>query len=152
MQHHLYPDNWKQRSQACLEQANYRCEHCGMPHGIMRVGKHRHNLYFVHLHAAHINHDPHNPQAKLRALCPSCHMRHDRKTERKQVAARRQGYQVISIARLVAHARSAGLHIIQEESGFTWSIDGLSGVASDVLDAIGLALHCLTRERIEVHK
>ena len=72
--------------------------------------------------------------------------------ERKQVAARRQGYQVISIARLVAHARSAGLHIIQEESGFTWSIDGLSGVASDVLDAIGLALHCLTRERIEVHK
>ena len=78
MQHHLYPDNWKQRSQACLEQATYRCEHCGIPHGSMRVGKHRHNLYFVHLHAAHINHDPHNPQAKLRALCPSCHMRHDR--------------------------------------------------------------------------
>jgi len=152
MQHHLYPDNWKQRSQACLEQANYRYEHCGMPHGTMRVGKHRHNLYFVHLHAAHINHDPHNPQAELRALCPSCHVRHDRKTERKQVATRRQGDQVISIARLVAHARSAGLHIIQEESSFTWSIDGLSGVASDVLDAIGLALHCLTRERIEVHK
>ena len=54
MQHHLYPDNWKQRSQACLEQANYRCEHCGMRHGSMRAGKHRHNLYFVHLHAAHI--------------------------------------------------------------------------------------------------
>ncbi len=152
MQHHLYPDNWKQRSQACLERAGYRCEHCGMPHGTMRVGKHRHNLYFVHLHAAHINHDPHNSQAKLRALCPTCHMRHDRKTERKQVAARRQGYQVVSLTRLIAHARSAGLFIMQEESGFTWSIGDLSGAASDVLEAIGSALHGLTMERLEVHR
>jgi len=151
MQHRLYPDHWKQCSQTCLERAGYRCEHCGIPHGTMRVGKHRHNLYFVHLHAAHINHDPHNPLAELRALCPTCHMRHDRQTERKQIAARRQGYQVVALTRLVAHAQSAGLHITQEESGCAWSIGDLSGIASDVLDAIGSALHGLAMERLEVH-
>ncbi len=150
MQYHLYPDNWKQRSQTCLERAGYRCEHCGMAHGSMRVGKHRHNLYFVHLHAAHINHDPHNPQGELRALCPACHMRHDRKTEQKRVAPHRQGYQVVSLNRLVARARSAGLHIIQEENGCAWQIGDLSGMASDVLDAIGCALHCFIMERMEV--
>src|SRR5690348_14895592 len=81
MQHHLYPADWRNRAQACLERAGYRCEDCGMRHGSLRVGKHRYNLYFVQLHAAHVNHDPGNPQAELRALCPTCHMKYDRRTE-----------------------------------------------------------------------
>jgi hypothetical protein len=111
MQHHLYPDHWKQRSQACLEQAGYRCEGCGIPHDSMR---------------------------------------HDRKTERQRVVARRQGYQVVSLTHLVTVARAAGLSIMPEGTGCAWLIGDLSGVASDVLDAIGSALHCLLMECMEV--
>src|SRR5258706_10671765 len=60
MQHHLYPADWRSRARACLEQAGYRCENCGIRQGSLRVGKHHYNLYVVHLHAAHVNHDPHN--------------------------------------------------------------------------------------------
>jgi hypothetical protein len=150
MQHSLYHGNWKERSQARLEQAAYRCEDCSIPYGTMRVGKHRHTLYFVHLHPAHINHDPRNPHAELRALCPACHMRHDRKTERKRATTRRQGYQVVSVSRLVAQSRCGGLHITQEESSCAWCIGDLSGVAGDVLDVIDSALHCLMMEPMEV--
>jgi hypothetical protein len=150
MQHHLYPDHWKQPSQACLEQAGYRCEGCGIPHGSLRVGKHHYNLYVVHLHAAHITHDPQNLEADLRALCPSCHKRHDRKTERQPVAARGQSYQMVSLTHLVTVERAAGLSIMPEGTGCAWQIGGLSEVASDVLDAIGSALHCLLMECMEV--
>jgi hypothetical protein len=148
MQECLYPENWKQRSHACISQAGYRCEHCGIAHRAVRFTR-RGIPYFVHLHAAHIHHDPHNPSAELRALCPSCHMRHDRNTERKWVAARKQGYPVISLTRLTIGVRAAGLHIIQEGACYSWQIGDLSGEASDVLDAIGSALHCLLMERME---
>jgi hypothetical protein len=150
MQHDLYPLDWKARAAACLARAGYRCEHCGIPHGVLRVGKRSKSPYVVYLHAAHINHDPENPQAKLRALCPACHMKHDRRTERTEPTSRRQGYQVVSTSRLLLEMHSAGLRICQEDDHFYWQIGDLSGMAYDLLDAIGSALHCLCMERLEV--
>jgi hypothetical protein len=149
MQNDIYPSDWKFRAQACLARAGYRCEDCGIPHGVLSVGKRSRQPYIVYLHAAHVNHDPENSQAELRALCPSCHMKHDRRTERTRASARRQGYQVISTTRLLLEARGAGLHIRHQGDGYTWQIGDLSGIATDVLDAVGSALHCLGMERLE---
>jgi DNA-binding transcriptional LysR family regulator len=154
MQHHLYPADWRSRAQACLERAGYCCEDCGMRHGTLRVGKHRYNLYFVHLHAAHVNHDPGNPQAELRALCPACHMHHDRRTEHTPQGhhlPRRRGYQPITLERVLGAARSGGLAILPADTGagYRWKIGDLAGSAPDILEALGQALHCLHMERLE---
>ena len=149
MHNPLYPSDWKLRAAACFARAGYRCEDCGVPHGVLRVGKKSKSPYIVYLHAAHVNHDPENPQAALRALCPSCHMKHDRRTERTPAPARRQGYQLISATRLVKEARGAGLSISQLGDRYCWQIGDLTGIATDVLDAIGSALHCLMMERVE---
>ena len=151
MQHHLYPADWRMRAQACLERAGYRCEHCGIRHGTMRVGKRHYNLYFIHLHAAHINHDPQNPHAELRALCPACHMKYDRHTEQPVVLPRRRGYQPLTLERVLRAARGAGLSMTPDESetGYRWSFGSLSGSAVDVLDAISQALHGARMEWVE---
>jgi hypothetical protein len=155
MQHHLYPADWRSRAQACLERAGYRCEACGLRHGSLRVGKHRYNLYVVHLHAAHVNHDPANPQAELRALCPACHLKYDRRTESLTPPGhsfpRRRGYQPMTLERVLGAARSGGLAILPAESGtgYRWCIGDLAGSAPDVLEAIGQALHALGMERLE---
>lgn len=149
MHNTLYPSDWKLRAAACLARAGYRCEDCGTPHGVLRVGKKSKSPYIVYLHAAHVNHDPENPQAELKALCPSCHMKHDRQTERTHVTARKQGYQLISATRLVLEARGAGLHISQQDDRYYWHVGDLTGIATDVLDAICSALHCLVMERLE---
>ena len=145
----LYPSDWKLRAAACLARAGYRCQNCGMPHGVLRVGKKSKSPYIVYLHAAHVNRDPENPQAELKALCPACHMKHDRQTECTPASTHRQGYQVISETRLLREARSAGLHINQHGDRYCWQAGDLSGIATDVLDAIGSALHCLVMERLE---
>jgi hypothetical protein len=149
MQNTLYPTDWKRRAQACLERAGYRCEDCGIAHGVLWMGKRSKSAFVVYLHAAHVNHDPHNPQAELRALCPSCHLKYDRRTERQRTGARRQGYQVVSTTRLLMEMQSAGLRISQEGDRFSWQVGDLSGLANDLLDAIGSALHCLVMERVE---
>ena len=154
MQQHLYPTDWRSRAKDCLERAGYRCEDCGIRHGTLRVGKHRYNLYFVQLHAAHMNHDPGNPQAELRALCPACHLKYDRRTERTPEGhpfPRRQGYQPITLERILSTTRSGGLTITPEETGtgYRWRIGDLAGSAPDVLEAIGQALHCLYMERLQ---
>jgi hypothetical protein len=152
IQQDLYPLDWKIRAAACLARASYRCEHCGIAHGVLRVGKRSKSPYVVYLHAAHINHDPENPQAELRALCPACHMKHDRRTARKGPTARRQGYQVVSTSRLLLEMGSAGLRISQKGDFYSWQVGDLSGLANDLLDAIGSALHCLCMERLEVRE
>ena len=157
MQQQLYPADWKLRAAACLSRAGYRCEDCGIPHGVLRIGKKSKSPYIVYLHAAHVNHDPENPQAVLKALCPSCHMKHDRRTERAsskrhntaKSGAHRQGYQLISATHLVREARRAGLHISPQGDRYRWQIGDLHGIANDVLDAIGSALHTLAMERLE---
>lgn len=150
MQESLYPPDWKSRARACLERAHYRCEVCRISHGTLRISKREHNLYFVHLHAAHVNHDPHNPQAELRALCPSCHLKHDRQAERllaRATTSHRRGYQVVGVAHLIATVRSAGLFIIPEDDHYRWQLGDMMGVVADPLEAIGSALHWLMMER-----
>ena len=88
----LYPSDWKLRAAACIARAGYRCEDCGTPHGVLRVGKKSKSPYIVYLHAAHIN---------------------------------------------------------QQGGRYCWHVGDLSGIATDVLDAIGSALHCLVMERLE---
>jgi len=152
MQQNLYPADWKVRAAACLARAGYRCEDCGIAHGVLRVGKRSKrskSAYVVYLHAAHVNHDPQNPQAELRALCPSCHLKYDRRTERKRTGGRRQGYQVVSTTRLLMEMQGTGLRISQEGDHYSWQVGDLSGLANDLLDAIGSALQCLVMERME---
>jgi hypothetical protein len=157
MQQQLYPADWKLRAAACLSRAGYRCEDCGIPHGVLRIVKKSKSPYIVYLHAAHVNHDPENQEAVLKALCPSCHMKHDRRTERvsssshkkAKSGAHRQGYQLISATHLVREARGAGLHISQQGDHYCWQTGDLNSIATDVLDAFGSALHCLMMERLE---
>jgi hypothetical protein len=148
----LYPSDWKLRAAACLAKAGYRCEGCGIPYGVLRVGKRSKSPYIVYLHAAHVNHDPENPEAELKALCPACHMKHDRQTEHtptSSASTHRHGYQVFSETRLLRETRGAGLCISQQGDRYSWQVSDLAGIATDVLDAIGSALHCLVMERRE---
>ena len=62
----------------CLERAGWKCERCGIANGTELIGKKRGNVYKVRLAAAHLNHDPENPDPELIALCEVCHLRHDR--------------------------------------------------------------------------
>lgn len=149
MQQHLYPTDWHARAYACLKRAGWRCEACGVPQGILRVGKRSKQPYIVYLHAAHVNHDPDNQEAELRALCPSCHLQYDWRTERQPASPHRQGYQVVSTSRLLVEMRGAGLLIRQEGERYYWQVGDLSGLANDLVDAIGSALHCLRMERLE---
>ena len=57
-----YPANWKDLATACKQRAGWRCEECGATE---------------HLGAAHVNHDPENPNPELRCLCWPCHSRYD---------------------------------------------------------------------------
>ena len=72
-----YPPNWPQMARTCKEQAQWQCQHCGEVHGTERLSKRTGNPYRVALQAAHLDHDPENPDPRLAALCPSCHGRHD---------------------------------------------------------------------------
>ena len=149
MQQQLSPAGWKRRAQARGARAGYRWEDCSSTPCVLRMGKRSKSACVVYLHAAHVNHDPHNPQAELRALCPSCHLKYDRRTERKQAGARRQGYQVVSTTRLLMEMQGAGLRISQEGDRFAWQVGDRSGLANDLLDAISSALQCLVREWVE---
>jgi hypothetical protein len=73
----LYPKNWKQLAFACKEAAGWVCEFCGIAHGAETISRRTGNVYTVYLHAAHLDHDPWNPNPRLAALCPSCHGRYD---------------------------------------------------------------------------
>jgi hypothetical protein len=60
-----YPANWKDLATACKQRAGWRCEECGATE---------------HLGAAHVHHDPENPNPELRCLCWPCHRRYDATT------------------------------------------------------------------------
>ncbi|HYU71486.1 MAG TPA: hypothetical protein VEL31_02295, partial [Ktedonobacteraceae bacterium] len=73
----LYPDNWEQLAWECKEKAGWRCEFCGGVHGDQVVNVETGVVSTVVLSAAHLDHDPWNPSARLAALCRSCHARYD---------------------------------------------------------------------------
>jgi DNA-directed RNA polymerase specialized sigma24 family protein len=157
MQQHLSPTNWKRRAQACVARAGYRCANCGIPHGVRRVGKKSKSFYVVYLHAAHVNHDPHNPQAELRAVYPACHLTYDRRMERTQ--ARLPGGQYHALP-----DGNTGCGPAHQPGGdrFSWQVGDLSGQENDLLDATGgahMSVHampfeecsCTHYERIDWH-
>jgi len=72
-----YPSDWDERAKARKEQARWTCEQCGAKQGEERLGKVNNRYYTVWLAAAHLNHDPENPHAKLAVFCQACHMKYD---------------------------------------------------------------------------
>ena len=96
----LYPKNWDELARACKEQANWRCEHCGVAHGTERVGGKRGNAYRVRIAAAHRYHDPANPEPCLIALCQRCHLKYDRHFHGRN--ARRTHYRKIRESMIIA--------------------------------------------------
>ena len=75
----LYPDDWELRARRVKQRAKWRCQACGKR--CRRPGEpfesHRWTLT-----AAHRDHDPENPHARLIALCATCHLRYDNITRR----------------------------------------------------------------------
>ena len=80
----LYPDDWEEKARACKQQAGWCCQFCGVPEGALRVSERTGVVYQVHLAAAHLDHDPWNSQARLAALCPTCHARYDYSWQERQ--------------------------------------------------------------------
>jgi len=132
MQISLYAGNYPQRARECIAEAGGRCEMCGVRQGTWKRAKRSHEFYIVYLHAAHVHHDPQNPCAELRALCPACHMKHDRHSEKvglQPLKTRRQRYTVISVERLIAQVRSAGGTLTLDGERYSWNAGPFSGVA-----------------------
>lgn len=83
----LYPPNWPELAQACKERAGWQCEECGAQQYELKTSR-RGTPYLIYLHAAHINHDPHNPAPALRCLCISCHARLDYQHKQREARVR----------------------------------------------------------------
>lgn len=71
----IYPSDWRTRARRCKDAAGWCCEECGAGHGTLARSSRTGMLYVIYIQAAHVEHDQLNPDAKLRALCPSCHAR-----------------------------------------------------------------------------
>lgn len=88
-----YHPNFSKRAAYCVKQAKYTCQQCFKKRGdryITQQGK----IEEVVIQAAHINHDPMNPRAKLRALCTQCHMKYDGPNHGKNAALTRKRKEV----------------------------------------------------------
>jgi hypothetical protein len=64
-------------SSARKEQAGWTYEVCGAKQSEEHWGKVKRRFYTVWLAAAHLDHDPENPHAKLAVFCQACHMKYD---------------------------------------------------------------------------
>ncbi len=80
----MYPDNWERLAWECKERAGWQCEHCGLAHGSQVINEETGVVSTVVLCAAHLDHDPWNPDARLGALCRSCHARYDWSWQERQ--------------------------------------------------------------------
>jgi len=137
----IYPRDWEQLRLDCLQKAHYTCEHCGIKDGTILQSKRSGRPSIVYLHAAHADNDINNPTPALVALCPRCHMRHDRQQAN---GSRRSGYgKLISTENLARAVRESGLLMWVENDGLHWSIREYHGVASDPLEAVVQALSFL---------
>lgn len=74
---HKYAKNFPQRSRECKEAAGNTCQKCGIVKGTELLSW-AGNLWKVYMVAAHPDHDPHNPNARLVCVCPRCHWKHYR--------------------------------------------------------------------------
>ncbi len=80
----LYPDNWEVLAWECKERAGWCCEHCGVAHGSWAVSERTGVVWVVYMVAAHLDHDPWNPNPRLACLCPSCHGRYDNSWQERE--------------------------------------------------------------------
>jgi hypothetical protein len=80
----LYASNFRRRADWLKRRKKYTCEHCGAKQGEERMNKYG-CIYKVKIAAAHVNHDPRNPRAKLMILCSACHAKYDAMQHGKQV-------------------------------------------------------------------
>jgi len=71
-----YPPNWEAMALAAKEKANWCCEWCGVAHGTERTSL-KGNPYKVFLTVHHPDGDTENPNARIVALCQTCHLRDD---------------------------------------------------------------------------
>jgi hypothetical protein len=79
-----YAANFKARAKACKEAAGYTCQKCGIVRGTELLSW-AGNVWKVYMVAAHVNHDPENPDAVLICVCPRCHWRYYRRYDHKAV-------------------------------------------------------------------
>jgi hypothetical protein len=148
MQKGLYPENWKEIRESVKERAGWQCEICGIAEGTLQTGKTSGKLYIIYLHAAHLDADPQNPYARLVALCPSCHMRHDRREElQERVSTRRRGYHITTTDKLIKALSVAGLELTETADGYAWRVDDLSGKATSAVSAVSDAVYYLRQAR-----
>lgn len=71
-----YAENYPERAEDCKRKANYTCQRCGAKHRTVAKSK-AGELFMKYVSAAHVNHDPWNPEALLECLCNSCHFSYD---------------------------------------------------------------------------
>ena len=159
MMRELYAPNYEARRLETLMRSEGRCENTMVdgtgqviwrcPHrlGIFKIS-HAYNPCFEQLLIHHPNDDPWNPDAIMIAVCASCHMKLHRKPDTDgKVPARKQGYKVVSMERLLCRLAAVGFTVTPNEGcRFTWSIGPFAAEAADQLDAFVMALHWLTAE------
>jgi len=78
-----YHENNEKRRKACVDRAKC-CFICKVPKGAIRIGEDGEE-YIVFLAAAHLEHDPYNGKARMKALCQDCHNKWDGKDRQKNV-------------------------------------------------------------------
>jgi 5-methylcytosine-specific restriction endonuclease McrA len=80
-----YHPNFPKRASYCVKRAKYTCRECGIKKGDRYITQKGDTMKAV-IQAAHINHDPMNARAKLRALCAVCHLKYDGPMHGKKAA------------------------------------------------------------------
>lgn len=157
MQRDLYPENWLDIRKAVLERAKGRCEECRARHGrTLRVSTRTGNHFITYLAVTHPDHDPWNPNARLRVLCQACHQKQDRQHHQTNAAKTRllaklgwsYRYGSISNRELVGIARRLGIAIeyTPGEDGqgiWTWQSEVTSGSSHDLAYTLEQALYDL---------
>ena len=96
----LYPADWHEITQKLKGEVGWKCEQCGVEHGIMiyrnkfnpdkYIGEDESDELYYHrteyptrphkvvLTTAHLDHNPaNNERSNLRVLCQRCHLLHD---------------------------------------------------------------------------
>jgi 5-methylcytosine-specific restriction endonuclease McrA len=72
----LYHPNFFHRRLQCIEIFKGICQHCGKKQGDEYITQSGRKAKVI-LQAAHVDHDPWNKDARLIALCKSCHLKYD---------------------------------------------------------------------------
>lgn len=149
MNKHLYPRNWREIREAVKERSGHSCEECGIAEGTLMTSRSTGKHYILYLHAAHLGDNPRDGrQRNLRCLCPSCHMKLDRRQETgTRKSSHRRGYRLTTTDRLIAVMNVAGLVITETERGYDWSVDDLSGHATSAINAVADAIYYLRQQR-----